>query len=226
MSLFFPVKAQTFGAWVRLHGVTLSSGRVPVLADVNNPSNVTARNNAIVEGCVAHDADTSACNPVQVGFQAIAHGTNPTAVAATDMTRGYANRAGVPFVIAGHPNIVTLEAQVQDADGAQTDQAIVTVSAGTKVVVTQVGAQCDGSTTNPTNVAIGFGTANVPAGAHTGTAGVLLRMDGIPAGGGKVRGNGSGIIGVGADGEDVRYTIEDPAGGNCSIEVSYFTIES
>jgi hypothetical protein len=274
-------------------GITLSSGRIPVLADCNNCGAITGINSSVVEGPVAHDAvmsstiqpitdggyasataptDVSASgdavrawhllngskvvalqsagtlisgdasglevqggvahdgvdagNPGLTGYRAIAHGTNPTAVAAADRTVGYANRAGIPFSIGGHPNVVTVEAQIEDADGAQTNAAIVTVGSGVKVVVTQVSAACDGSTTNPTNIVVGFGTASVPARAAGGTAGIILAMDGIPAGGGITRGNGAGIIAIGADNEDVRITTEDPAGGNCSVELSYFTIES
>jgi len=60
-------------------------------------------------GDVAHDGVDSG-NPVKTGAVAIAHGTNPTAVAAADRTNLYANRAGIPFVMGGHPNIITLEA--------------------------------------------------------------------------------------------------------------------
>ena len=174
---------------------------------------------------VDHDAVDQAAT-MAVGFRAIAFGANPTAVAAADRTAGYANRAGVPFVLGGHPNTITREAQIEDADGAQTNAAIVTVSAGTKIVVTQVGAHCDGSTTAPTNIVVGFGTATLAARAAGGTSGILAGFDGVPAGGGMVKGNGAGVIGVGADDEDIRITTEDPAGGACSVEVSYFTIES
>lgn len=157
---------------------------------------------------------------------ALAHGANPTAVTAGQAVRPSANRAGVQFVIGGHPNVFTREAQIEDADGAQTNAAIVTVAAGLKIVVTLVVANCDGSTTNPTNIVVGFGTATIPARAHTGVSGILAAFDGVPAGGGKVKGDGSGIIGIGADDEDVRITTEDPVGGACSVEVSGYTIES
>ena len=76
----------------------MSSGRLPVLADVNNPSAVTARNNAIVEGCVAPDADLSACNPVQIG------GSGSTAVPSAmsadgDSVRAWLSRNGVLHVM-------------------------------------------------------------------------------------------------------------------------------
>lgn len=179
----------------------------------------------IARGNVAHDGVDSG-NPVKVGAKAIAHGTNPTAVAAADRTDLYANRAGILWTIGGHPNAVTKEAQVEDADGAQTNAALVTVSAGTKIVVTRLSMSCDGGNTGPINAVVGFGTASVPARAHTGSTGVLHGFDGIPAGGGITIGDGSGILGVGADDEDLRFTMEDPAGGSCSISATYYTIES
>jgi hypothetical protein len=187
--------------------------------------NMLVSEDGALSAFLSHDApDTGFL--VGTGYRSIAFGANPTAVAAADRTVAYANRAGVPFTLGGHPNIITREAQIEDADGAQTNAAIVTVSAGTKIVVTQVTANCDGSTTAPTNIVVGFGAATLPARAAGGTTGILAAFDGVPAGGGKARGDGSGIIGIGADDEDVRITTEDPAGGNCSVELSYFTIES
>ncbi len=61
---------------------------------------------SVVGGDVAHDGVDSG-NPVLQGRRAIAHGSNPTAVAAADRTVLYANRAGVPFMIGGHPNVIT-----------------------------------------------------------------------------------------------------------------------
>lgn len=215
--------------------VTMPSVTIGTFPD-NEPFNVaqyggtavvTGGTNGLVGvgGNVAHDA-VDAANPVKIGGRAIAHGSNPTAVAAADRTDWYFSRAGIPFVMGGHPNVVTISAQVQDADGAQTDQAIASVTAGSKIVVTRLTASCDGSTTAPTNIRVGFGAANVPAAAHTGVAGILHEFDGVPAGGGFTIGDGSGILGVGADGEDLRYTMEDPAGGNCTVTASYYTIES
>lgn len=192
---------------------------------IANDDDVSDMATLLEANLVAHDA-ADAGSPLKVGSKTVAFGSTPTAVAAGDRADWLSNRAGIPFSQPGHPNTVTTECQVQDADGALTDQACVTVSAGTKIVVTGVAAHCDGSTTAPTNIAVGFGTANVPSRAHTGAAGILAGFDGVPAGGGMVKGFNGGVVGVGADDEDVRYTIEDPAGGNCSIEVSYYTIAS
>lgn len=178
----------------------------------------TASNlNAQVVGAVAHDGVDSG-NPIKVGHKAIAHGTNPTAVAAADRTDWYANRAGVPFVIGGHPNIVTFEAAYT---AAQTDAAIVTIAGGLKIVVTEIEALCDNANTVDVGVRVGFGATTTPT-----TTGVVLTHPGISAGSGVIRGNGSGIVGVGADGEDLRITCEAPTTGSIRILVSYYTIES
>lgn len=170
-----------------------------------------------VQGSVAHDAVDSG-NPVKTGSKAIAHGTNPTAVAAGDRTDNYANRAGVPFVIGGHPNVVTIEAAYT---AAQTDTAIVTVSGGLKIVVTQIQLTCDSANTVNVSARVGFGAATTPT-----TTGVVATHPGISAGSGISRGSGAGIIGVGADGEDLRITSSVPTTGSLRALVSYYTCES
>lgn len=172
-----------------------------------------------VGGNVAHDAADSG-NPVKMGARAIAHGTNPTAVAAADRTDLLANRAGIPFVIAGHPNIVTLKHTTITT--AVTDAAIITVSSGLKIVVTAITVTLDNASTVFPTVLIGFGATNTPT-----TTGVLAAHGGVPAGGGFNRGDGSGILGIGGDGEDLRVTTTGNATGNgLQIVVSYYTIES
>lgn len=182
----------------------------------------------MIAGCTAHDA-VDAGSPAKIGAKAIAHGANPTAVAAADRTDLYANRHGVLFTIGGHPNIITRTVHIADADGAQTDASIVgTIAAGTKVAVTSIAVTLDSATTATGGVAvkIGFGATTIPADAVAGANGILLDHPGIAAGSGMVLGNGSGILGIGADGEELRLTCEDPVGGNLVVTFSYFTIES
>lgn len=170
-----------------------------------------------VQGDTAHGA-TNAGNPSQLGAVAIAHGTNPTAVAAGQRTQLYASRAGVPFFIGGHPNVVTLELETTTA---QTNVAVITVSAGTKIVVTQAQVLGNNLNTDYPAFRMGFGLTTTPT-----TTGVVLTHPGVPAGGGTSRGDGSGILGVGADGEDLRMTCQTPTGGSLRVIVSYYTIES
>ena len=191
---------------------------LPALAaGTNNIGDVDVLTLPGVAGTVAHDGVDSG-NPLKVGYKAIAHGTNPTAVAANDRSDAYCNRAGVPWVIGGHPNIVTVEAAYT---GAQTNVAIVTVAAGLKLVVTQIQATCDESNTVGVGLRVGFATATTPT-----TTGVVLTHPGMVPGSILSRGDGSGILGVGADDEDLRITSEVPTGGSLRILVSYYTIES
>lgn len=182
---------------------------VPQAADVEG--------NARIVGNRDHDA-VDAGELVGIGLRAIAHGTNPTAVAAADRTVWFANRAGVPFILGGHPNIVTLEAAYTTA---QTDIAVVTVAAGLKIAVTQIQAVTDEATTVGVGLRVGFAAVTTPT-----TTGVILTHPGMVPGAGVSRGDGSGILGVGADGEDLRITSDVPTTGSLRILVSYFTIES
>jgi hypothetical protein len=170
-------------------------------------------------GDVAHGAANSG-NPIQNGCEAIAHGANPTAVTAGQRTKAYANRAGIPFTIGGHPNIVTSRTQFT---AAQTDASLVgTIATGTKVVVTGFQVTLDNASTVYPSVRIGFGATNTP----TGT-GVIGAHGGVPAGGGFGRGDGSGIIGIGGDGEELRCTTVGTATGNgVEIVITYYLIES
>lgn len=182
---------------------------------------ISANGEAGSGGGVAHDGVDSG-NPVKVGMRALAHGTNPTAVAAADRTDWLASRAGVPWVIGGHPNVVSYTHTAITT--AVTDSALITVSAGTKIVVTGITVTLDNASTVFPSVRVGFGTANVPA---LGSAGVILAHGGVPAGGGVNRGDGSGIIGIGADNEDLRITTVGNATGNgLQVTVTYYTIES
>lgn len=177
-----------------------------------------------VHGTVAHDAVDSG-NPQKVGGKAIAHGTNPTAVAAADRTDWYFNRAGVPFVMGGHPNVQTIEYRWTTAP---TNDDIILVGAGTKIVVTSLLLTVDEATTVGVKARVGFGAASVPAepADQATVAGILLSHGGVVPGGGISRGDGSGILGVGADGEDLRITATAPTTGEAHLIVSYYTIES
>lgn len=201
--------APAFGSGVR--GATVQ--RVTIATDDSVP----------VTGGVAHDGADSG-NPLKVGYKAVSHGANPTAVAAADRTDAYANRHGIPFMLGGHPNIITRSVRVTTS---QTDATLVgTINAGTKVVVTQINVMCSGANSVDTNVKIGFGATTIPADSTTGANGVLFDHEGIKAGSGVVIGSGAGILGIGADGEELRLTSSEPTSGALTVSFSYFTIES
>ena len=106
----------------------------PLITDTNGRLHVIASSG--IAGDIAHDAADSG-NPLKIVAKAVAHGANPTAVAAADRTDLYANRHGILFVIGGHPNIVTLRVNYT---AAQTNAAIVTIAGGLKIVVTRISA--------------------------------------------------------------------------------------
>jgi hypothetical protein len=209
------VDTRTVGAGVDEHRQVVCVGDPSTAANVQT---VASNGGAAVAGCTAHDA-ADAGAPVKIGAKAVAHGATPTEVAAADRTDLYANRAGILFVIGGHPNVVTLRATY--AASAQTDTALVTVSTGTKIVVTQAQVTVSNATTATPSVIIGFGTANTPT-----TTGVVLAHPGIPGGGGVSRGDGSGILGIGADNEDLRITAGAATGGTLDVVVSYYLVSS
>lgn len=187
-------------------------------AGVHTPHHVSA-------GDIAHDTGDSG-NPVKVGGKAIAHGSNPTAVTAADRTNWYFNRAGVPFVIGGHMNVVCVGHIITDSDGAQTNTALIgSISSGTKIVLTRISVVCDNANTGDCAITIGFGTANTPVPDLDGTVGTVVNGS-FDGGAGITIGDGSGIIAIGGDDEELRITCSDPAGGNIRISYSYYTIES
>jgi hypothetical protein len=154
--------------------------------------------------------------------EAIALGANPTAIQAGQKSKAYTNRHGIPFVIGGHPNTISYAHTAITT--AVTDSALITISTGSKIVVTRLTATLDNASTVFPTVRIGFGSANVPA---LGNAGIIVAHGGVPAGGGFNVGDGSGIVGIGADGEDLRITTTGNATGNgLQISVSYHTVDS
>lgn len=187
---------------------------------------VTVTDGLNVEGDIAHDAADSG-NPVKIGAKAVAHGANPTAVAAGDRTDLYANRHGIPFVIGGHPNAKSAT-YITTAAGTD-DNVLAAIATGTKYGITRISIYLDAAATVSTAVRLGFGTASVPTlGASQADAvdDILCYHPGLIPGGGFQIGDGSGLIGVGGDGAELRITNSVPTGGTLVVSVTYFSIES
>lgn len=191
---------------LKIEGVA-SGTAVPVSGSVTSAAS----------GGVAHDGVDSG-NPVKVGYRAIPYSAQ-TPVAEGDRSDALCDRHGIPFHIGGHPDAITFE---YATTGAQTDVSLVgTINAGTKVVVTQIQILADNANTAFPQVRVGFGVTNTPT-----TTGVVASHPGLPAGGGLSRGDGSGILGAGADGEELRITCGAPTGGSIRVVCTYFTIPS
>jgi hypothetical protein len=185
-----------------------------------NSGDVSASNPlpAASVGDVAHDSADSG-NPVKVGAKAIAVGAAPTSVAAGDRTQLYANRHGVLFVQSGDPATVTIRTNITTT---QTNAALVSQAAGGKIVVTEVSVACANTNTEDVTVRIGFGASTTPTGA-----GVVFSHPGMAAGFYCPRGTGAGILGIGADDEDLRITTSTISGTvDMDVVVSYYTLPS
>ncbi len=133
------------------------------------------------------------------------------------------------YVVGGHPDVITRSVYIAAADGAKTDADIIgAIGTSTRVVVTAITVAVDSATTLSGGVAVklGFGAANVPANSSTGANGVLLDHKGIAAGSGIAIGNGGGILGIGAAGEELRMTSESPTGGGFTVTFTYYTINA
>lgn len=154
------------------------------------------------------------------GVYAVAVGSAPDQADANDAAAPVATRNRVPFTMGGDPATITLKHTTITT--AVTDAAIITVSTGNKIVVTRLTITLDNASTVFPTVLIGFGATNTPT-----TTGVLYSHGGFPAGGGQSVGDGSGIIGIGADGDDLRVSTTGNATGNgLQITVSYHLLPS
>jgi hypothetical protein len=127
-------------------------------------------------------------------------------------------RGGLPFVIGGHPNIITVRANYTTA---QTNVVVVANTAGTKLIVTGFSVTC--SNANSVNVAALMGLAQTTTPTTTG---VFCAHPGIAPGSGLARGNGGSILAVGADGDQVIANIGVSTGGSTDICVTYYTTAS
>lgn len=162
-----------------------------------------------------------------IGVRATAHGANPTAVAAADRTVLRGNRHGIPFFIGGHPNA---KSATYLWTGSTTDDNVLpAIAGGTKYVITRITITIDSATTVAVAVRLGFGTANVPALPSANADAVddiLVYHPGLVPGAGIQIGDGTGILGVGADGAELRITAGATTGGTGVVTVTYYTIES
>jgi hypothetical protein len=55
---------------------------------------------------------------------------------------------------------------------------------------------------------------------------MVLDIPGLASNQAHGKGDGAGVIGVGADDQELRITCGDPATGGITVELTYFTIES
>ena len=123
-----------------------------------------------------------------------------------------------------HERIVTRCNLITDANGAQSDAALsATIAAGQRIALTRLTVSLDAGTTGNLAVTIGFGASAVPSPSLAGAAGVVFHAA-MAAGHHHTIGDGSAVIAVGGDGEELRITCADPASGNWRISYSYYLV--
>lgn len=161
------------------------------------------------------------------GVYAVACGADPDTADANDAVAPVATRARQLFTIGGHPNV---KSSVYNWTGTTTDDNIMaTISGGTKYAITRITFTLDEACTVGVAVRLGFGTANVPALAAAGSDAVddvLFYHPGMVPGTSYTVGDGSGILGVGGDGAELRLTAEATTGGTGGLVVTWFTLPS
>jgi hypothetical protein len=205
--------------------VNVQVGNGTIQAGIIDETAVTAVDALAISGGTPHDAVDSG-NPIKMGAKAVELKADPTAVAAADRTDLYATREGQLFTIGGHPNTITRSSLVAAGDGAQTDNDALTdpVAANNAVVLTRLSITCSNANSVDVDCRVGFGTANVPTPALAGVAGMVHDFRAIPPGGGITIGDGSGIIGIGASNEELRFTCSVPTGGHITLSATFFLV--
>jgi predicted SPOUT superfamily RNA methylase MTH1 len=172
-----------------------------------------------------HDA-VDAGEVVKVGGVAVSGSATPTSVAAADRTRFIANQHGIPYVIAGHPNLITREYDFGASAQTDVNLAAAAVAADERIYVTRFEALNDAATTAAAvPVRAGFGTASVPTASASGVSGMIGSHPGLAPGSGVMCGTGAGIIAVGAAGEEPRFTCSAATAGNIHVIFSYYLID-
>lgn len=195
-------------------GNTLTKADVVALSDfaANRKLGINAEDNAFTNGAAVWAGKVRDTAPTL---------TNGNLAALT------LNRAGVQFVIAGHPDILTTEF-MWDAGNTMASDAVITIVPSLKIIVTQIAALCDAANSGAVGVRVGFATTTLAVEPSNGASAstIVLTHPGIAAGSGYNRGSGAGMLGIGGDGEDLRIIAEDPAGGKCRLMVSHYTVGS
>ena len=188
------------------------------------PTASDTEGNTRVVGNRDHDA-VDAGEVVKIGGVAVSGSATPTSVAAADRTRWIFNQHGIPYIIGGHPNLITREFDFGTAAQTDLNLAAAVVAADERIYVTLIDVMCDKANSVNVSARVGFGTASVPTASATGVSGMIGSHPGIAPGSGFVRGTGAGVIAVGAAGEEPRITTSAATSGNTHVTISYYLVD-
>jgi hypothetical protein len=178
-----------------------------------------------VQGIIAHDASNTA-DPILLGAHAVDHNHAETTVITGDITHLKSTIDGVLWTIGGSPLQVTETVTVAAADGAQTDTSIIAVSAGQIAVVTRLAISTSAANSVNVDVKVGFSTTTLATPGTAGATDILHEVKGMGADRDIVIGDGSGVLGMGTDDEEIRYSCDAPTSGHITISLSYYLIVS
>lgn len=128
-------------------------------------------------------------------------------------------RGGLNVTPAGYTSAVAWGSSV---NLAVTNSAMITVAAGTRIVLHRANFLCGSTVSVAVTVSLGFATATLP------TTGAGLVWAGMVTGASAFQGiqDGTGfpnVLGVGASDEDLRLTMTVPTGGACTLSLTYST---
>jgi hypothetical protein len=171
-----------------------------------------------VIGTLAHGDADGTSKPVKTGTKAVAYGATPAEIDAADRADDLSDRQGIRWVQFGHPNTVSSEFHFT---AAQTDQALVTVGAGVKIIVSAASALLSAAGSATAGIRIGFATATLAAASSSGVNGIVLTHSGVAVGSGVVSDE---VPVAGAANEDLRITCAEPTGGSWRVLIKYHTI--
>lgn len=124
------------------------------------------------------------------------------------------------------PTVISRGHQIAEADGAQTDFALLTASAGQFINITEILVNTGAGVTANVACTIGFGATNTPTPSKAGTNGIVIDDVVLSGHNGIHRGDGSGVVAKGGDGEDLRITCGTATGGKLFIEYTYYVTAS
>ena len=204
-----PVNVSESSVFIKGNSTAIISTASKILAELaGGQSSVTIAN--------------SSASPVPVAGFAAAHSTAPSTFAAGALVQGRLNTHGVPWVMGGSPAVVSYE---WASSVAATDQILLSSAATTRWAITQISAFVDEGITNGVGVRIGFSSGALPAASTTPVAGMLFSHGGIVPGGGAVRGDGSGLLGIGSTDQSLRITADASSGvGQTRVLFSAYAI--
>lgn len=161
------------------------------------------------------------------GGAVVAHGASPDAADAGDAAAPLMNRHRILFTQGGHPN--SKSAVYLWTASTTDDNVLPAIAGGTKYAITRITVTLDQATTVGVACRLGFGTASLPT-LPTANADavddVLFYHPGMVPGTMHSVGDGSGILGVGGDGAELRITAGATTGGTGVVVVTYYPIES